>query len=115
MTLPGKLLWLPGEWWLSRGANRIQCQELTFNLKNNKGSFKGEVIVTRDETEIRSSFMEGDFDANYLFKEGVEKERKEEEERLPLYSGRLLFFTITEIPKRRGVKKGQRLSGRKPK
>ncbi|MFY9302250.1 LptA/OstA family protein [Candidatus Sordicultor fermentans] len=64
-----------------QGANRIQCQELTFNLKNNKGSFKGEVIVTRDETEIRSSFMEGDFDAEiYLFKEGVElkKERKEE-------------------------------------
>ena len=22
-----------------QGANRIQCQELTFNLKNNKGSF----------------------------------------------------------------------------
>ena len=65
-----------------QGENHIQCQELTFNLKDNKGVFKGEVIVTRGKTEIRSSLMEGDFDAEiYLFKEGVElkKEREEEE------------------------------------
>lgn len=39
-------------------------------------------MVTRDKTEIRSSFMEGDFDAEiYFFKEGVElkKEREEKE------------------------------------
>ena len=66
-----------------QGENHIQCQELTFNLKDNKGSFKGEIVVTRNDTEIRSSLMEGDFDAEiYLFKEGVElkKERKEEGE-----------------------------------
>jgi len=66
-----------------QGENRIQCQELTFNLKDNKGSFKGEIVVTRNDTEIRSSLMEGDFDAEiYLFKEGVKlkKERQEEGE-----------------------------------
>lgn len=65
-----------------QGENRIQCQELTFNLKDNQGIFKGEVVVARGKTEIRSSLMEGDFDAEiYLFKEGVElkKEREEEE------------------------------------
>jgi len=80
-----------------QGENRIQCQELTFDLKNNKGSFKGEVIVTRGKTEIRSSFMEGDFDAEiYLFKEGVklkkEREEKEGETSFIFWEAPLLYY-----------------------
>ncbi len=61
MTLPGKLCGYRGVV-VVQGGKSHSMSELTFNLKNNKGSFKGEVIVTRDETEIRSSFMEGDLD-----------------------------------------------------
>lgn len=45
-----------------QGKNRIKCQELNFNLKDNKGTFSGSVIITRDKTEITATTMEGDFD-----------------------------------------------------
>ncbi len=65
-----------------QGENRIQCEELFFNLKENQGDFKGQVVVTRGKTEIRAQSMSGDFDTEiYQFKDQVElkKEREEEE------------------------------------
>jgi len=64
-----------------QGKNRIHCQELNFNLKNNTGVFEGNVSVTRDKTEIIATSMEGDFDEElYLFTGDVilNKEREEE-------------------------------------
>jgi len=64
-----------------QGKNRIHCQELNFNLKNNTGVFEGNVSVTRDKTEIIATLMEGDFDEElYLFTGDVilNKEREEE-------------------------------------
>lgn len=50
------------------GQNRIVCQELTFNLKENKGTFSGQVMVSRGKTLIQASQLQGDFDAElYLF------------------------------------------------
>lgn len=64
-----------------QGENRIECQELTFNLKDNRGSFQGGVRVTRGKTEIRALAMEGDFDAEvYTFSGGVELRKTREEE-----------------------------------
>ncbi|MCX7668098.1 MAG: hypothetical protein N2Z84_04105, partial [Atribacterota bacterium] len=40
-----------------QGENRIQCEELFFNLKENQGDFKGQVVVTRGKTEIRAQNM----------------------------------------------------------
>lgn len=65
-----------------QGENRIQCEELFFNLRENRGTFRGQVVVTRGKTEIRAHNMEGDFDREtYQFQDGVElrKERQEEE------------------------------------
>ena len=64
-----------------QGKNRIQCQELNFNLKDNTGVFEGNVTVTRDQTEIIATSMEGDFDEElYQFSGDVilKKEREEE-------------------------------------
>lgn len=56
-----------------QGENRIECQELVFDLKRNRGSFRGGVQVTRGATAIRALTMEGDFDAElYTFAGGVE-------------------------------------------
>lgn len=64
-----------------QGENRIQCEELFFNLKENSGSFRGQVVVTRGKTEIRAQSMEGDFDTEiYQFKEQVELKKEREEE-----------------------------------
>jgi len=65
-----------------QGKNRIQCQELNFNLKDNKGTFSGNVMITRDKTEITATSMEGDFDQElYVFTGDVvlKKEREEKE------------------------------------
>jgi len=65
-----------------QGENRIQCEELSFNLKENRGTFSGGVVVVRGKTEIRAQTMEGDFDTElYQFQGQVElkKERKENE------------------------------------
>ena len=64
-----------------QGKNRIQCQELKFNLKDNTGVFGGNVNVTRDKTVISATSMEGNFDEeSYVFSGDVvlKKEREEE-------------------------------------
>lgn len=64
-----------------QGENRIECQELTFDLKANRGSFRGGVRVTRGKTEIRALAMEGDFDAElYVFSGSVELLKTREKE-----------------------------------
>ncbi len=64
-----------------QGENRIECQELVFDLKHNQGSFRGGVRVTRGKTEIRALAMEGDFDAElYLFSGGVELRKTREKD-----------------------------------
>ncbi|MCX6091015.1 MAG: LPS export ABC transporter periplasmic protein LptC [Candidatus Atribacteria bacterium] len=65
-----------------QGKNRIQCQDLSFSLKDNQGTFTGGVAVARDKTTIRSTSMDGDFDQDrYTFDGEVElkKERQEKE------------------------------------
>lgn len=65
-----------------QGENRIQCEELFFNLKENQGDFKGQVVVTRGKTEIRAQNMNGDFDTEiYQFKDQVELKKEREEEK----------------------------------
>ena len=64
-----------------QGKNRIQCQELNFNLKDNTGVFEGNVTISRDKTIISATKMEGDFDEElYQFSGDVilQKEREEE-------------------------------------
>lgn len=64
-----------------QGENRIECQELVFDLKENRGSFRGDVRVTRGKTEIRALTMEGDFDAEiYTFAGGVELQKIREKD-----------------------------------
>lgn len=64
-----------------QGENRIECQELVFDLKENRGSFRGGVRVTRGKTEIHALTMEGDFDAEiYTFAGGVELKKTREKD-----------------------------------
>lgn len=65
-----------------QGKNLIETQEMEYDLEANTGLFRGGVVVTRDDTVIRSLTMEGDFDQErYLFLGGAElaKEREEDE------------------------------------
>jgi lipopolysaccharide export system protein LptA len=64
-----------------QGENRIECGELSFSLRENRGSFRGGVRVTRGKTEIRALTMEGDLDRElYTFHEGVELRKERESE-----------------------------------
>lgn len=64
-----------------QGKNRIECGELAFNLRDNRGSFQKGVRVTREKTEIRALSMEGDFDREvYTFQGEVELRKEREEE-----------------------------------
>lgn len=79
-----------------QGENRIECGELSFSLRENRGSFRGGVRVTRGKTEIRALTMEGDFDRElYTFQGDVElrKERESEgEASVILWKAEALFY-----------------------
>ncbi len=77
------------------GENRITCQELAFNLRENKGIFSGQVVVTRERTVIQASRMEGNFDEElYLFSGEVllKKERSNEETTYIIWKAPQLSF-----------------------